>query len=127
MADGCLLARRSIDRLAFVKPIRSQHGALAFTFCLGTIGWGTNVVGEHLDRLYDTFRNAGGNFFDSAHCYQFWMPGGLGASERALGEIVRRRGDRDRVILATKGGHPNDANGYPRPDRYLAPEVIAKD
>jgi aryl-alcohol dehydrogenase-like predicted oxidoreductase len=94
---------------------------------MGTIGWGSKTVGGQLDHLYDTFRNAGGNFFDSAHCYQFWMPDGLGASERALGEIVRRRGDRDRVILATKGGHPNDRNGYPRPDRYLAPEVIAKD
>src|SRR6185295_8293975 len=97
------------------------------TFCMGTIGWGTKTNSDHLDRLYDTFRTAGGNFFDSAHVYSFWLPNGLGASERALGEIVRRRADRDRVILATKGGHPHVAGGYDRPDRYLAPEVIAKD
>src|SRR5215217_945262 len=101
--------------------------AIWSTFCLGTIRWGTKVRGEELDRLYDAFRGAGGNFFDSAHVYAFWLDGGSGASERALGEIVRRRGDRGDVVLATKGGHPNMANGYPRPERFLAPDVIARD
>lgn len=99
----------------------------ASAFCLGTISWGTKTTGDALDRLYDTFRSAGGNFFDSAHVYAFWLPDGLGASERALGEIVRRRGDRANVLLATKGGHPHMEKGYPRPDRYLAPEVIRSD
>jgi aryl-alcohol dehydrogenase-like predicted oxidoreductase len=97
------------------------------TFGLGTIPWGTKLRGEDLDRLYDTFREAGQNFFDSAHVYAFWMPGGVGASERALGEIVRRRGDRGNVVLATKGGHPHMKGGYDRPDRYLSPQVIAGD
>ncbi len=95
-------------------------------FALGTIPWGTKLRGDDLDRLYDTFRAAGGNVFDSAHVYAFWLPGGSGASERALGEIVRRRGDRANVILATKGGH-HHVNGYHRPDRYLAADVIARD
>ena len=115
--------------LRFVNTLihREDNGVRASAFGLGTIGWGTKTCGDDLDRLYDTFRAAGGNFFDSAHVYAFWLPSGTGASERALGEIVRRRGDRDRVILATKGGHPNIPNGYPRPDRYLAPEVVARD
>ncbi|HEY7090548.1 MAG TPA: aldo/keto reductase [Tepidisphaeraceae bacterium] len=99
----------------------------ASAFALGTIYWGTKVLSEDLDRLYDTYRQAGGNVFDSAHVYAFWLPNGIGASERALGEIVRRRGDRKNVILATKGGHPHMDGGYPRPDRYLSPEVIASD
>jgi aryl-alcohol dehydrogenase-like predicted oxidoreductase len=94
---------------------------------MGTIPWGTTVRGNALERLYDSFREAGGNFFDSAHVYAFWQPDGLGASERALGDIVRRHGDRERVILATKGGHPHMKGGYDRPDRYLAPDVIARD
>jgi len=105
----------------------SDSVAAPSAFCLGTIGWGTKIVGDNLDRLYDAFRTGGGNFFDSAHVYSFWLPNGAGASERALGEIVRRRGDRDRAILATKGGHPHMAGGYDRPDRHLAPEVIARD
>jgi 1-deoxyxylulose-5-phosphate synthase len=99
----------------------------ASNFAQGTIGWGTRSRGDDLDRLYDTFRLAGGNFFDSAHVYAFWLPGGLGASERALGEIVRRRGDRRNVVLATKGGHPHMAGGYDRPDDYLSPRMIAHD
>jgi aryl-alcohol dehydrogenase-like predicted oxidoreductase len=95
-------------------------------FGFGTIGWGTQVRGDHLDRLYDTYRAAGGNFLDSAHVYAFWLPEGLGASERALGEIVRRRNDRRNVLLVTKGGHPN-LSGYPRPDYFLAPDVISQD
>jgi aryl-alcohol dehydrogenase-like predicted oxidoreductase len=97
------------------------------SFGQGTIAWGTTITGDALDRLYDTFRSAGGNFFDSAHVYAFWIPGGAGASERALGEIVRRRGDRKNVVLATKGGHPHMAGGYDRPDDYLSPPVIAGD
>ena len=97
------------------------------TFGLGTIGWGTKLRGEELDRFYDAFRAAGQNFFDSAHVYAFWLPGGAGASERALGEIVRRRGDRNSVILATKGGHPPMKGGYDGPDQYLSPEVLARD
>jgi aryl-alcohol dehydrogenase-like predicted oxidoreductase len=96
-------------------------------FALGTISWGTKLSGTELDRLYDTFRASGGNVFDSAHVYACWLPGGAGASERALGEIVRRRGDRDRVFLATKGGHPTFRDVYARPDHYLAPEVIERD
>ena len=95
--------------------------------CFGTIGWGVKITGDELDRLYDAFREAGGNFFDSAHVYAFWLPNGYGSSDRALGEIVLRRGDRRNVILATKGGHPSAKNGYERPDDYLSPRQIASD
>jgi aryl-alcohol dehydrogenase-like predicted oxidoreductase len=97
------------------------------TFGLGTIAWGTKLRGDDLDSLYDSFREAGQNFFDSAHVYSFWLPGGSGASERALGDIVRHRGDRANVVLATKGGHPAMNGGYDRPERYLSPQVIARD
>ena len=78
-------------------------------------------------RLYDAFREAGGNFFDTAHCYCFWLADGLGASERALGECLRRSGDRSKVVIGTKGGHPAALPRYPRPAAYLAPAVIAGD
>lgn len=96
-------------------------------FCYGMGGFGTAVKGDEAYRLYDTFRQAGGNFFDTAHCYAAWIEGGQGASERCLGECVRRGGDEGRVVIATKGGHPAFLPGYPRPDGYLAPEVIASD
>jgi aryl-alcohol dehydrogenase-like predicted oxidoreductase len=95
--------------------------------CLGVLPFGTIIRGGDMYRLYDTFREAGGNFFDTAHCYCFWIKRGHGASERALGECIRGAGDRAEVVVATKGGHPAVPPQYPRPDWYQAPEVIARD
>ncbi|MEI7834029.1 MAG: aldo/keto reductase, partial [bacterium] len=67
------------------------------------------------------------NFFDTAHCYCFWREGGLGASERALGDCLRHFGGRDEVVIATKGGHPDSGPDYRRPDDYLAPELLVSD
>jgi len=95
--------------------------------CLGNSAFGTGLPEAQTDRLYTAFRQAGGNCFDSAHCYCFWLPGGLGASERALGQCIRRHGDSGKVCLITKGGHPACPPDYPRPDHYLAAEVLAAD
>jgi len=97
------------------------------TLCYGAAAFGTAVQGEDLARLYGQFRAAGGNFFDTAHCYCCWLPEGDGVSERALGECVRRGGGREGVVIASKGGHPAISPYYPRPEYYLAPAVIAGD
>jgi 1-deoxyxylulose-5-phosphate synthase len=95
--------------------------------CLGAGPFGSRLRGAAMERLYSAFREAGGCFFDTAHCYAFWTEYGAGCSERALGECVRRFRDRPEVVLASKGGHPEAGADYPRPDRYLSPEVIAAD
>jgi aryl-alcohol dehydrogenase-like predicted oxidoreductase len=79
------------------------------------------------ERLYSQYREAGGNTFDTAHCYSFWLPAGSGASERALGQCIRKYNDRANVFIVTKGGHPAVLPDYPRPDFFLAPEVLASD
>jgi aryl-alcohol dehydrogenase-like predicted oxidoreductase len=98
-----------------------------FPICCGVAELGTRVDRDASFRLLDAYVAAGGNFFDSAHCYGFWAPDGLGASERTLGAFLRERGIRDRAVIATKGGHPDAGPGYCRPERFLAPEVIASD
>lgn len=95
--------------------------------CYGVPTFGTTVLGEQMDALYGRFRDAGGNFFDTAHCYCFWLENGDGASERTIGELTRRFGDQDQVVIATKGCHPSGGEKYIRPDRYLSPEVLASD
>jgi aryl-alcohol dehydrogenase-like predicted oxidoreductase len=107
-----------------VLPNTDLHVS-ALCYCLGAFG--ARVKGAAMERLYATFREAGGSFFDTAHCYAFWLPEGAGCSERALGDCLRRFGDRDEIVIGTKGGHPDMGADYPRPDRYLAPEVIAAD
>jgi aryl-alcohol dehydrogenase-like predicted oxidoreductase len=94
--------------------------------CYGTAAWGHAVTGRHLDRLLNAFRDAGGNFLDTAHCYACWTPEGAGVSERAIADYVRRNGGRDELIVATKGGHPSFA-GYRTVDRYMSADRVAAD
>ena len=94
--------------------------------CYGTAAWGHEVTGRRLDRLLNAFRDAGGNFLDTAHCYACWTPQGAGVSERAIADYVRRNGGQDELVVATKGGHPTFA-GYRRVDRYMSAERVAAD
>lgn len=111
-----------------MRQSQLPHSELTVSaLCYGAASFGTGVQGAAMDRLFGLFREAGGNFFDTAHCYCFWIDGGLGVSERALGDCLRRHGGRDEVVIATKGGHPAVGTAYPRPDDYLAPRVIAGD
>jgi aryl-alcohol dehydrogenase-like predicted oxidoreductase len=99
---------------------------VAPSICLGTAGFGTAIKGPEMHRLYELYRELGGSFLDSAHVYAFWEPGGLGASERAVGDLLRTHG-REGVTVATKGAHPDAGSDYPRPDQYMSPERITQD
>src|SRR5579872_4503377 len=96
-------------------------------FCLGAGAFGTSVTGSAADRLVAAFVEAGGTFFDTAHCYAFWVPGGLGASERELAASLRRVGALGDCVIATKGGHPDCGPDYRRPYDFLAESVIDSD
>lgn len=98
-----------------------------FPLCYGAAAFGTSMRGDEMDRLFQQYRATGGNFFDTAHCYAFWMPDGLGASERALGDCLRRFGGRKEMVIASKGGHHGVPPDYPRPDDFLALEVLSAD
>jgi aryl-alcohol dehydrogenase-like predicted oxidoreductase len=97
------------------------------SLCLGNSVFGTGTSADIQDQFYSTFRATGGDCFDTAHCYCFWLDGGAGSSERELGECIRRHGDTGKVRVMTKGGHPDAGPKYPRPDGYLSPEVISSD
>jgi aryl-alcohol dehydrogenase-like predicted oxidoreductase len=93
---------------------------------LGTADW-TRPSPTDLDRLYTTFRQAGGNCFDSAHCYAFWI-GQEGMPERLLGQLVRKHESRrDDVVICTKGCHITGGEKYPRPERYMTPQLLDRD
>ena len=92
--------------------------------CLGTGGFGSAVPREEAFALLDAFAAGGGSFLDTAHIYAAWLPGGAGASERTIGAWLASRGMRARMLLATKGGHPDLAPGSPG---RLRPEDIEHD
>ncbi|NET45752.1 aldo/keto reductase [Okeania sp. SIO2B3] len=87
-----------------------KSGLRVSELCLGTMtfgedwGWGSSK--EESQRIYQVFREAGGNFIDTANIYT------NGTSEEFLGEFIAS--EREAVVLATKytnGFGDNNPNG----------------
>lgn len=76
------------------------------SLCLGTGGMGTGVPQAEAFALLDRFVDLGGNFLDTALVYANWIPGERSVSEKTLGAWMRARGNRDQIVVATKGAHP---------------------
>ncbi|MDE2923309.1 MAG: aldo/keto reductase [Acidobacteriota bacterium] len=75
----------------------------------------TQAAQDHADALLDAAFECGISAVDTGHVY------GAGASERAIGDWLERRGLADEVFVLSKGCHP-DATG-PR----VNPEALAQD
>lgn len=94
-----------------------------FPVCLGG-----NVFGWTADRdtsfaVLDAYVEAGGNFVDTADSYSAWIPGNSGGeSETIIGEWLASRGDRDRVVIATKVGSLGSRRGLSAANIRLAVE-----
>ena len=72
-----------------------------FPLALGTAPFGTGIPRDTAFSILDAFTDLGGNLIDTAAVY------GMGVSEQTLGEWMRLRGSRHRVVISTKGGHPS--------------------
>jgi aryl-alcohol dehydrogenase-like predicted oxidoreductase len=74
------------------------------------ITFGCNVFGWTADEktsfaLLDAWVDAGFNFLDTADVYSRWHPGNSGGeSETIIGKWLKARGNRDKIVLATKLG-----------------------
>ena len=72
--------------------------------------FGGNVFGWTVDeaesfRLLDAFVGAGFNFIDTADVYSKWAPGNHGGeSETIMGNWLKSRANRPKVVIATKVG-----------------------
>jgi aryl-alcohol dehydrogenase-like predicted oxidoreductase len=92
--------------------------------CLGTGGLGSTVAREDAFRLLDLFVDLGGNIVDTALVYANWIPGERSMSEKTIGAWLKARGNRARIVVATKGAHPElSTMSIPR----LSPDDIAGD
>jgi aryl-alcohol dehydrogenase-like predicted oxidoreductase len=104
-----------------------RSGLRVSDLCLGTMtfgedwGWGSSK--DEAKKIYDVFREAGGNFIDTANLYT------QGTSERFVGEFIA--GHREEIVLATKytnatpGKDPN-AGGNQRKNMVQAVEASLK-
>jgi aryl-alcohol dehydrogenase-like predicted oxidoreductase len=79
-------------------------------FSVAPLCLGGNVFGWTADeaqsfKILDAFVAAGGNFIDTADVYSRWVPGHQGGeSETIIGNWLKARGGRDKVVIATKTG-----------------------
>src|ERR1700680_1976756 len=64
--------------------------------------WGWGAAKDQARKIYDAFREAGGNFIDTANIYT------NGSSEKLVGEFIS--GHREEVVVATK--YTNAAAGF---------------
>lgn len=71
--------------------------------CLGTMQFGWTADERASFAVMDAFVEAGGNFLDTADVYRNWAAGGPGGlSEEIVGRWMKERGNRDRIVVATK-------------------------
>jgi len=95
-------------RLLGKSGLRVSEAALGTMIFGDELGWGSPKA--EAQKVYETYREAGGNFIDTANFYT------NGTSEKFLGEFMQ--GHRESVVLATKyslavpGNDPNAAGNH---------------
>ncbi|MGZ9809862.1 aldo/keto reductase [Pseudoroseicyclus sp. H15] len=84
-----------------------RSGLVVSPLCLGTMTFGPGEWGASetaAREIFDAYRDAGGNFIDTADIYSG------GASEELVGRFIAEAGCRDEVVLATKFGFNGSAS-----------------
>ncbi len=89
-----------------------------FPLCLGGNVFGWTADEQQSFEVLDAYYEAGGNFIDTADVYSAWVPGHTGGeSETIVGRWMKARGNRERMVIATKVGMLPSLKG-------LAPSTI---
>ncbi|MEJ7823684.1 MAG: aldo/keto reductase [Chitinophagaceae bacterium] len=95
------------------------------------LAFGGNVFGWTIDepasfKLLDAFVDAGFNLIDTADTYSRWKPGNVGGeSETIIGNWMKQRGNRGKVIVATKLGSDMGNNKKGLSKKYMMEAVEA--
>ena len=84
-----------------------RSGLVVSPLALGTMTFGPggwNADDRTARSMFDAYRDAGGNFIDTADIYSG------GESERLIGQFLKDSGSRDEIVLSTKFGFNASAN-----------------
>lgn len=71
---------------------------------LGCGRLGSTYTDELSVELLDVFYEGGGTLLDTARSYSPWEENGRGKSEACIGRWMERCGNRDEIVIVTKGG-----------------------
>src|SRR5271156_1457854 len=88
----------NLERTIMKYRLLGNSGLRVSEASLGTMtfgeDWGWGAAKEEARKIYDAYREAGGNFIDTANIYT------NGSSEKLVGEFMA--GHREEVVVATK-------------------------
>ena len=74
-----------------------------YPLCLGGNVFGYSADKQNSEAVLSFYADNGGNFIDTADMYSQWAPGHIGGeSETIIGEWMAKRGNRQKMIIATK-------------------------
>lgn len=76
----------------------------------GTAAFERHDCDETYFEMLDAYANCGGTCIDTARTYCSWLEGGEDSSEGVIGRWLKARGNRDKMIIVTKGGHPSHSD-----------------
>lgn len=104
-----------------------KSGLFVHPIALGTMQFGWSADEEASYAVMDAFVEAGGNLIDTADIYSNWTPNNPGGvSEEIIGRWVKSRGNRDRVVIATKVRGPMGQNGSEGRNHPLQREGLSR-
>jgi aryl-alcohol dehydrogenase-like predicted oxidoreductase len=91
--------------------ILGRTGVKVSPLCLGTMNFGGRSPAAEAKKILDHYLELDGNFIDTANVYND------GKSEETIGQWMKERGTRDRIVLSTKvhgrrSPHINDAGNH---------------
>ena len=76
---------------------------IIYPLCLGGNVFGYSADKQNSEAVLSFYADNGGNFIDTADMYSQWAPGHIGGeSERIIGDWMAKRGNRQKMIIATK-------------------------
>lgn len=93
-----------------MEKITLPSGIAVSAIALGAMNFGTTMTRKESFDVLDAYVGMGGNFIDTSNNYAHWAGTG-DESETMLGEWLRERGCRDKVVIATKVGFDRHGEG----------------
>lgn len=119
-----------------MKKIKLGHTDIEISqMGFGNVDFGTKVDEKQAFAVLDAFVDQGGTFIDTSNNYALWNPGGHGGEcETVIGNWMKARGNRDKIVLATKvGANVHNIDTIKNPDGsivddwYLRGEGLSRD
>lgn len=93
-----------------MNKIQLPNGLSVSPAALGAMNFGTTTSKKDAYAVLDAYLDFGGNFIDTSNNYAHWQGTG-DESETLLGEWLKERGGRDKLVIATKVGFDRHGKG----------------